>query len=98
MTVPDADFAPQVAAERWCLALAAELPPLLKRHPMDRRGRCRVCRSVPRWWWPWPKRAACTVRSELVLSLQHLDRVVLGIITVHNSAIAVGGRSWVTSA
>ena len=88
MSAPVSEMAERVETERWLLGIAGELPPLLERHQVDRRGRCSVCRAAPRWWWPWPKRTTCTVRAELCFSLRHLDRIVPSIIPAHNT---IGG-------
>lgn len=88
MTFPDSEIAEPLRAERWLLSVAGELPPLLERHELDRRGRCSVCRAAPRWCRPWPKRITCTVRAELCFSLLHLDGLVLSIINEHNT---IGG-------
>ena len=56
----------QATAERWLMRLIGVLVSLQQRHQVDSRGRCLICRAVPRaWWWPWPKRSTCTVHAAL---------------------------------
>jgi hypothetical protein len=57
-------------AERLVRFLGA-LVHLHRRHRLDTRGRCAVCRWSRRWWCPWPpKRSSCTVHAALSFFLQ----------------------------
>jgi hypothetical protein len=57
-------------AERLVRMVGA-LQRLHDQHRLDDRGRCTVCRPVPRTWWrPWPKRFLCTVQSALDFDLR----------------------------
>ncbi|MFE7797684.1 hypothetical protein [Nocardia sp. NPDC057440] len=85
MSFPESDTAEQLETERWLLGIAGELPPLLDRHQLDKRGRCTVCREVRGWWWPWPMRITCTVGAGLGFSLRHLDQLVPSIILGRNT-------------
>jgi hypothetical protein len=85
MSTPVSETAEHLETERWLLGIAGELPPLLERHELDKRGRCSVCRAAPRWYRPWPTRTTCTVRAELCFSLRHLDRLAPSIINEHNT-------------
>lgn len=42
---------------------------LHRRHRVDSRGRCSICRVRSRWWSPWSKKNVCTVYSALDVHL-----------------------------
>jgi hypothetical protein len=52
--------------ERRLVQSVATLVSLHDVHRLDQRGRCLVCRPIPRQWWrPWLKRSTCTVDTTL---------------------------------
>lgn len=60
----------RVTAERLVRSVGA-LVSLHGRHPIDARGRCALCWSIPRRWWrPWPQRSTCTVHAALCFFLR----------------------------
>lgn len=64
--------------ERRLVQSVATLVSLHEVHRLDERGRCLVCRPVPRHWWqPWPKRSTCTVDTTLCLHMPQPQRSVL---------------------
>jgi hypothetical protein len=67
----------QATAERWLIRLVGMLVWALERHRVDRRGRCSICRIVPRWWWPWPRWSTCTLFTALSLYLHQSAQSVL---------------------
>jgi hypothetical protein len=74
----------RAASERLVRSLGA-LVCLQERHRVDKHRRCSTCRSVPRAWWPWPKRVPCTVHSALSFYLRQPDWAVLPVITNNTS-------------
>ncbi|MGH3973464.1 MAG: hypothetical protein ACRDS9_09070 [Pseudonocardiaceae bacterium] len=79
------------SVERRVVRALGVLVRLQQRHKVDEHGRCSICRSVPRAWWRWPKRATCTVHSALSFDLRQPERFILSVIT--ENAATVGGRS-----
>lgn len=70
----------RATAERVVRALGAVVY-LHERHPIDARGRCAACWTVPRRRWrPWPRRSTYTVYSELVFFLRQPTESVLAAI------------------
>lgn len=68
--------ADRAVAERLVRSLGA-LVRLQQCHGVDEHGRCSTtCRSVPRMWWPWPKRITCTVHSALSFYLRQPELFV----------------------
>lgn len=68
----------RAVAERLVRSVGALLE-LHARHRIDGRGRCGVCRPVPRrWWrpWPWSRRSTCTVHTALSLFLRQPSDLV----------------------
>lgn len=64
--------------ERRLIQSVATLVSLHDLHRLDERGRCLVCRPVPRHWWrPWPKRSTCTVDTTLRFHMPQPQRFVL---------------------
>jgi hypothetical protein len=80
-----------VSVERRVVRALGALVPLQQRHKVDEHGRCSICRSVPRAWWPWPKRTTCTVHSALSFDLRQPERFPLSAIT--ENVAPVGGGS-----
>lgn len=77
-----AAFSEQATAERLSIRLVGVLMSLLRRHRVDQRGRCSICRrSSGKWWRLWPKRTTCTVHAALDLALRQPERFVLAGIT-----------------
>lgn len=67
--------------ERRLVQLVATLVSLHDVHRLDRRGRCLVCRPIPRRWWrPWLKRSACTVDTTLCFHMRPPQRFALAVI------------------
>jgi hypothetical protein len=56
-------FKERATAEWLSFRLVGGLTRAYEDHEVDQHGRCLICR--PRMWWPWPRRAACTVRARL---------------------------------
>ena len=72
----------RVAVERQVVRAVGALVELQQRHTVDEHGRCSICRAAPRaWWWPWPKRTACTVHKALGFFLHQPERFVMSVIT-----------------
>jgi hypothetical protein len=69
------------AVERLVVRFLGALVWLQQHHRVDQRGRCSICRSPRRAWWPWPKRTTCTVYTALRFHLRQPDRFVLAAIT-----------------
>lgn len=53
-------FCEPSTAERLSICLVGVLTRLHEEHQVDEHGRCLIC-SPPMWWWPWQRRARCTV-------------------------------------
>lgn len=70
----------RATAERLVRFLGA-VAYLHERHPLDARGRCAVCWTIPRrWWWPWLRRSTCSVYSALSFFLRQPPQFVLATI------------------
>jgi hypothetical protein len=64
--------------ERRLVQSVATLVSLHDVHRLDQRGRCLVCRPVPRQWWrPWLKRSTRTVDTMLCFHLPQPESFVL---------------------
>jgi hypothetical protein len=72
-------FKERATAERLSFRLVGVLTRAYEDHEVDEHGRCLICR--PRMWWPWPRRAAGTVRAAFAY---HMPR----------SATPDLGRAW----
>lgn len=73
-------IADRATAERLVRSLGA-IAYLHERHPIDARGRCAACWTVPRRWWrPWPRRSTCSVYSALSFFLRPPPKFVLAAI------------------
>ncbi|MBV9315712.1 MAG: hypothetical protein JO100_18710 [Pseudonocardia sp.] len=68
-------------AERQIVRSLGALAQLHQRHRIDEHGRCSICRSAPRAWWPWPQRGECTVYATLRFYLRQPEWAVLAVIT-----------------
>ncbi|MGH7867172.1 MAG: hypothetical protein ACREP9_05955 [Candidatus Dormibacteraceae bacterium] len=64
--------------ERRLVQSVATLVSLHDVHRLDHRGRCLVCRPIPRQWWrPWQKRSTCTVDTTLCFHMRPPQRFAL---------------------
>jgi len=71
----------RATAERLVRVVGA-LANLHSRHPIDARGRCALCWSIPRRWWrPWPLRSTCTVHAALCFFLRSPSNFVVSALT-----------------
>lgn len=60
--------------ERRLVQSVATLVSLHDLHRLDQRGRCLVCRPVPRHWWRlWPTRSTCTVHIMLCFHMRQRE-------------------------
>lgn len=75
------------SVERRVVCALGAFVRLQQRHKVDEHGRCSICRSVPRAWWPWPKRVPCTVHAALSFALRQPARFVLSAITANPAAV-----------
>jgi hypothetical protein len=82
-----AAFSDQVTAERLLIRLVGAWLRLQQLHRVDRHGRCLICRAIPRWWRPWPKRVFCTVHAALGFALRQPERFVLSVITENAATV-----------
>jgi hypothetical protein len=56
-------------------------------HRVDERGRCSICRTIPRGWRRWPKHTTCIVDNALSFYLHQPERFVLSVITENTAAV-----------
>jgi hypothetical protein len=80
-------FSDQTTAERLSIRLIGALLWLQQCHRVDRHGRCPICRAIPGWWWPWPKRVPCTVHAALGFALRQPAKFVLSAITSNPATV-----------
>ena len=86
------------------LRLVGVVSELLRRHPVDDRGRCRRCRAARfgcRRWWRWPTRKApCLVLSVasfyLTVPIEHVWLQLLASLGINRELHEI--RSWLTIA
>lgn len=65
-------FSDPITVERLFMCLVGVLTRLHEEHQVDDRGRCPgICRPRPRKWWPWPRRAVCTVHAAFASHMPH---------------------------
>jgi hypothetical protein len=69
------------AVERQVVRSLGALVRLQQLHRVDERGRCSICRTIPRGWRRWPKRTTCTVDNALSFYLHQPERLVFSVIT-----------------